>query len=282
MSYAATTPASLNSSLIQIRAVTSVINKLSQFDITIKTPLPLPVGSLCILTIPNQISLYSDAPTNLNIALKSAVGYSPLSSNLQVTVISTSPTQQIQITDLVPDSTYYADLDQYVSFSILNLKTPTSLATTDTFYISFFEQQYSIMQQNGSIAITATAGTMTSVSVTPLSSQIRLAVPYTFSFMTSNNIIAPGKVQVQVPYEVTFNSGLLSLTAGSGLYSGASISSETFTNNRTLIISNAFAANVSTPTLVKFTLTGFLNPSSVKTIQPFVLSTMDYSSSIID
>jgi hypothetical protein len=112
---------------------------------------------------------------------------------------------------MVPDSAYYADYNQFISFSILNLKNPATLASSETFQLSFYEQQYAIMNQNGSIVIKASAGSMSSISVTPLSSQIRLTVPYTFSFITENNVVAGGKVIVQVPYDVVYQSGLLGL-----------------------------------------------------------------------
>jgi len=63
------------------------------------------------------------------------------------------------------------------------------------------------MSLTSGAGISATSGSLTSVSIVPSNFKTRALTPYTFKFITSNPIQAGGSIQIVVPIEMAI--GLL-------------------------------------------------------------------------
>jgi hypothetical protein len=58
-SYLATIAANINGQDFVVRPANAAINSETTYDFTIKVPMPIPVGSTFVLSIPSEISIYS-------------------------------------------------------------------------------------------------------------------------------------------------------------------------------------------------------------------------------
>ena len=80
-------------------------------------PLPLPVGSVIRMTIPLEVSIYSD-DARTQLILATASGFAPLFTSPTVEVVD-ADTQTIWISNLVPSSQYYVDASNPFKFGLL-------------------------------------------------------------------------------------------------------------------------------------------------------------------
>jgi hypothetical protein len=81
------------------------INVFDQYTFTIQLPLPMPVGAAIEMTIPQTISIFSDAERR-NLILNSIIGNPPLYSVPDVTVVD-ADLQKIRINNLAPQPRNY-------------------------------------------------------------------------------------------------------------------------------------------------------------------------------
>lgn len=79
ITYKVNTAKTVTADNVTIRAPTGEINQQQQFDFTILTPLPLPVGAVVEITIPTEVSIYADDARTDKI-LNGAAGYTPIYS----------------------------------------------------------------------------------------------------------------------------------------------------------------------------------------------------------
>lgn len=125
-------------------------------------PLPLPVGAVVQITIPTSVSIYSDA-ARTQLILNAATGYTPIYTVPQVQVIDTT-NQVIEVNNLVPSSSYYVDADNYVRFSLTDLKNPGSVQATQPFSMSIYEQDNIILTvDNSGLTYSAEPGRLENV-----------------------------------------------------------------------------------------------------------------------
>lgn len=107
----------------------------AKFDFVIKLNLPLPVGTKIKVKIPKQLQIAYKDEVYLTSAFSK--GLYP-----QVRIIDAA-TQEIEITRLVPDRSKYIEyregFDEFVTFSLLDLKNPASIAPTDEFEIEIWD-----------------------------------------------------------------------------------------------------------------------------------------------
>lgn len=75
MEYQATIPATILAEKINVRPSNPIINKETTYDFSAIFPLPLPVGSVIVISIPSSISINSK---NGNLIMNSAEGSAPL------------------------------------------------------------------------------------------------------------------------------------------------------------------------------------------------------------
>ena len=150
-------------------------------------PLPLPVGAVIEVTIPTEVSIYSDVERT-NLILNSAVGYNPVYSVPTVQVLDTV-TQRISVSNLVPSSQYYVDQNNYVKFGVQDMKNPETIQTTPEFAISIYDEDDIIIEvdPNG-LTYTAQPGRLENIQIFPENYKTRQSVPYEFSFETKNTL----------------------------------------------------------------------------------------------
>ena len=99
--FQVSTPITILSEQVQIRAATGEINQQQVFDFTINSmPIPLPVGAVIEITIPKEVSIYAD-DGKTELILTGATGYSPLFTSPSITIVDNS-NQVIRISNLVP------------------------------------------------------------------------------------------------------------------------------------------------------------------------------------
>jgi len=71
------TAATILASQVTIQTPTNEINQEQVFDFTVLIPVPLPVGAVIEITIPTEVSIYSDIARS-NLILSGAIGYAPM------------------------------------------------------------------------------------------------------------------------------------------------------------------------------------------------------------
>lgn len=149
--------------------------------------------------------------------------------------------QVIEVNYLVPSSRYYVDADNYVRFSLTNLKNPGSVQATDPFSMSIYEQDNIILNvDNRGLTYSAQPGFLSNVEVFPDNYKTRQQVPYQFSFETKNALSRDGHIGIIVPPEISVDPSALVLTPQSTISFSSSVRLEWEPDTRELSINNAF------------------------------------------
>eukprot|EP00347_Sterkiella_histriomuscorum_P021799 403332729 len=278
-SFQVTQALSLTNSQVAIEASgESQINRQAQYNIRITTPVPFPIGTQMLITIPSQIQISSSTSTS-QIVLNSAIGFSPLYPVLQVT-IEDQATQIIRLKNLVPFSSNYVDVGTQIQISLIQLVNPSSTANTDAFKIQIFDQEFLMMESN-SISITAQPGALTSCTITPDNYRTRQATQYSFGFGISNALEAGSQIKIKMPTQFTIQTSALKLTVKQQLFGSATISYDATT--RKILIQNGIPSALQSGDIIKFDIAaGIINPTTTKTTDAFVISTIDSSSNTVD
>ena len=102
------------------------------------------------------------------------------------------------------------------SLEIDNIKNPSYVQTTSAFTVDTKNQTGGILDSGGQSGINITAGTLTSVSVSPLSTEIAKSTDYTFSFTCEHALSIGGYIRIQLDSSYSLTS-LTVLTAGYSL-----------------------------------------------------------------
>lgn len=84
-----TDAATILSDQVTIRAATGEINQEQVFTFTVTLPIPLPVGAEIELTIPTEVSIYSD-DLRTQLILLSAQGQGNLFSSPSIEILDTT------------------------------------------------------------------------------------------------------------------------------------------------------------------------------------------------
>jgi hypothetical protein len=95
--------------------------------------MPLPVGAVMKIDIPEEISIFS-LTSSTSVILNSAIGFAPLASVIQVT-IEDSSSQIVKLSDLVPFSSNYADESSVVQVQLVQFRNPSTTVATQPFKI---------------------------------------------------------------------------------------------------------------------------------------------------
>jgi hypothetical protein len=98
---------------------------------------------------------------------------------------------------LVPDRSKYIEyrpgFDEFVTFSLLDLKNPASIAPTEEFEIEIWDQNYQILTVDKTgLVYEANPGSLEDVDVTVKNYRTREKQIYNISFLTKNDIVALG------------------------------------------------------------------------------------------
>lgn len=97
--------------------------------------------------------------------MNAASGFSPIYVAPQVQVIDPI-LQMIKISNLVPSPKNYVDSENFVKFSLLDMKNPESIKTTDVFEIAIYDQDDLILEvDNTDLRYTAKPGSLKQVRV---------------------------------------------------------------------------------------------------------------------
>lgn len=177
----------------------------------------------------------------------------------------------------------------YFQINIASVINPPSGTATSTF---LFETQDSsgntLDTQTSGIVVQATAGSLTSVSLTPSSNVVGDTTTLTVAIRITNKILAGGKVKVTFPKwnpNALISSNIKSMigtgfavTAGSNILSTltAAFASDVLT------ITNGFTSDVAAGTTISFTVTQFLNPITTAITTGYSVQTTDSSDGAID
>ena len=135
--------------------------------------------------------------------------------------------------------------------------------------------------QSNSVKIQATAGALSSVSITANDYRTRASAQYTFSFAIANALLAGSGVRIKVPTQFFITASSLAVTPVLTLSASAAISYDS--TNRYIIISNGLASPAAAGTIIRFTITnGIINPITSKTTDAFVISSIDSLGNPVD
>ena len=171
-------------------------------------PIPLPVGAIIEMKIPQEVSFYSD-PARTLLVVNSALGFEPLFTSPTAEIVSAA-NQLLKIKDLVPSSQYYINENDPFKFAILQLVNPASINPTAPFEITIYHESDIILtvDPNG-LRYTATPGRLENLQIFPGNLKTRSAVPYEFSFETKNALFANGDIVIKVPNELEIDPNSL-------------------------------------------------------------------------
>lgn len=157
----------------------------------IVTTNPIPIGGWIRIVLPSEVIV---SGTLTYVSLVPALSSSPT-----ITVSG----QTITIKNVVSS---YINEDDSVSFSLSNLKNPSSIKPTSSFSIySFDESDFGIDSLTTALTATATVGSLSKVVVNPVSitGVLQYAKNYTTSFTIANPLDTTGGVTL------TFDSSTL-------------------------------------------------------------------------
>lgn len=172
----------------------------------------------------------------------------------------------------------------FFQINISGFTNPSSTLTTSTFeFYTYSSANVLLDYKNTNIFMTATAGSLTAASMTPLDSTVAAMTTITFSLTVNHKVSKGGQIQVTMPKWNPNNpttSEIYPMIQGS--YTCAVVSnlestiSCTFsTSTDTLTVSNSFdTADIAAGTVLSFTCSGFKNPISTAIKTGFTIITV--------
>ena len=164
------------------------------------------------------------------------------------------------------------DADSAVSLVLSGIKNPTVSQTTSDFTLYTRLADDTNIDTGSANGVTITAGNLTTVSATPLSTKAGALTEYTIAFTTPNPIPSDGKVVI------TFDADYdLSLSAFESGNEGATITSRA-DHKITLNVGTAISAD----TDLSLVFSDIKNPVVTQTTTSFIVDTKDAASAAID
>lgn len=224
------------------------------------------------ITFPTQIT-----PTSTSLE---ALGTGKL--NQLIVTDYVSATKVLTLTEMIIASTSYVTSGD-IQFTVSTITNPSSTAASSSFTIKTFEGvDYAIESVSTGVTVTATAGDITTFTVSPDNTKIRERTLYTFTFVTENTIPVGASLTITFPSGITAEnrSGTSCVTAATGITTAAKC---TVTSSTLLVITAGFATSaVTAGNTISFKVNSITNANTVQTTGNFQAYFSDSSSNIID
>ena len=143
------------------------------------------------------------------------------------------------------------------SLTINSLKNPGSTKESSAISITVKSDTYLIAQSSNSITVRASAGSLTSPSVTPSSLVINTSTFYTFTFTISNKIPYDGGIMITPPSSVT-----VSTRTNATLRNATGVSGDAVVNvtGNVILVSSLGVSDIQSGTIIVLVIDGILNP----------------------
>ena len=182
----------------------------------------------------------------------------------------------------------------FFQLNIASVVNPPSTTETDSFLFETQDASGTVLDtQTSSITLQATAGSLTSVTLSPSSDVVGANNTLTVTIVLAHAVIAGGKVKLTLPKwnpNATVSSEILSMVrTGFSVTAITNLQQSTLTStlvtgssSDTLTISNAIPTEVSATSTISFSVDNFYNPISTATYSGFTVETTDSSDGSID
>ncbi|CAG9327887.1 unnamed protein product [Blepharisma stoltei] len=217
------------------------------------------------------------APSGISIENRDTGSCTSITSGLSSSALcSVTNNKNIYITNGFPSDFGTGN----VSFSLNKITNPSTISTTGTFTLQVYIDsnfQY-LISQISQISITATAGTLSSVNISPSSSTTGDIATYTFTIATSNTIPTGGILLVYLPSDISISD----TTSACSFISGFESTAKCTLTSTSITITNCFAISSFSPGTLKFSLGSIQNPVSTKPTASFNIRTQTSNNLDID
>lgn len=251
------------------------INSVSTLNVRATLSTVVPANGRIVITLPSSMSVSTGSTLTCSFAEPASVTVSTCSyvgNVITATLGSTS----------LPAS--------FFQINIASVVNPPSTTTTTTFQLQTQNSSGTALDsQTANIFLTATAGSLSTTSLTPSSLVVGATTTLTVSMTASNKVLAGGKVKVSFPKwnsQATVSSEILSMintgfsvTAITNLQQASLVA--TFASD-ILTISGAIPTQLAAGSVISFSVTNFRNPITTQTFSGFTITTTDSSDGIID
>ena len=252
-----------------LSAATSTINTLTTYTLWFTSINALVSTSLILYTLPTQISLASATCTCPGLPASTCIVYSN-NNTLQLTT-NTAVTANTNISLTISDAR--------------NPTTTTPTATAgsiSTYYSDLTTLVDQLSPTNSLLKLTATAATLSAVTLTPASTQVGALSTYTLSVTLRYGLPKLSSLTVKIPttsYSVS-TLGLLSFTVSESSVSAA-CALTTLSDLYISLNSSCFPADLPAATVITIQLSNLYNPSSTKPTSSWQVSTY-YNSYLLE
>ncbi|CAG9326962.1 unnamed protein product [Blepharisma stoltei] len=258
------TPSTISS--ISITPSDKTIDASTSYAFSFTPVVSILSGSVITITVPSQVSI-SDKSASFISSITSG-----LDSNAQYSVASNA----ITISSGFPSQLAASSV---ISFSLSDLTNPPTTATSSVFTITIYSDStldYSEVNDQ-SATVTATSGSLQSVTVTPSSYTTGdSSTSYTFLITTGHKIVAGGQVLISFPSDVSIVFSTATCSNPIGFSSGYSCS---FTSS-SVTITYGFPSDFPQGQ-IGITVSSITNPGTTKPTNTFSV-TSSYQGSLID
>lgn len=272
VSFPVTTAGNLDSSYVTLTPTDTKVNVNTTYTFTVKISLPLPSGSSIKLTFPSTVTPISTAPT--------VVGITRLNS--AITSSYDTATKVLTLTNILSTGSYIEE-NFSISFNVTSVTNPNTTNTSGAIvYQSFDASGSAIEMVSTGITVTATAGYVTSATVTPTDSTIRVTTTYRFTFQTENIIPVGAILYIVFPSTISISNRAATSCLASATNIDAVNGLCTVTSTKYLTISSAYNNQVLAGNLVNFTVSGVTNYITSLTSDSFEIQTKTSNGYIID
>ena len=186
-----------------LSATSTTVSGNSSLAVTILPNHKITTDGALIITFPSAISFPSD---NFTLSNHVALSDSAVCTNISDQILRISNPFD---TDYIPSSS------GTIAFTIENITMPSTTASTGSY---IFQSVLAVDDTNNDTIdyvidkttytnlITASAGTLTTVTITPDSTVANNVTTYTISFVNTHEIVQNGQILVQFPSEVTMSN----------------------------------------------------------------------------
>jgi hypothetical protein len=274
ISLTMTTPATLPASNVVITRDNTEINAVTNYVFSITLNNPLPIGARILITFPSEISPES--------TIENAAGSGKL--NLVISADYSSTSKQLTLSELILTSDSYINENEEISFTILGIVNPSTTAASGSFTILTTESiDYQIETVSAGVTVTATAGDITTFSVSPENTKIRERTVYLFTLVTENDVPIGSSIVISFPTEIVIDDG----SSVSCILSGTGVSTTTescSSVSNILTITNVFpTAGVTAGTTFTFRVSSISqNPETTEVTGAFSAKINDASGNVVD
>ena len=260
------------SSSVTITPTDSVIQKSTTYTFNVKVSNPLPVGAVIKITFPSEVS-----PTSTTVT---AIGTGKL--NKSMVAAYDSATRILTLTEVIISESSYVNSGESIQFSLSYITNPSSTVTSSSFAITTMKGlSYFIDSGTSGFTVTATPGSIQTLTVSPINTKIRERTLYSFAMTTEHSIPSGSVLTIIFPAEITVEnrSGVSCVSASVGISSSALW---TVADSKTIVITNGFTTSVSAGNTVSFSVDSITNANTVQTTSYFQVQFKNTNSNLID